>query len=151
MNERILTLDSNIFIAALKCDEKYSNDCANLLGKAVGSLILVEPSIIYQEICGVLARKVGIEASRKAEIFLDTILYDDLIINCDKRFCKEAYTLCYEYEIFPIDALYLKTALDFNSILISLDEENFIRKIKIKNPSIKAYHVSEFKIDILGS
>jgi predicted nucleic acid-binding protein len=149
MNKRILTLDSNIFIAALKRDEKYSNDCANLLRKAVGSLILVEPSIIYQEVCGVLARKVGIEASRKAEIFLDTILHDDLIINCDKRFCKEAYTLCYEYGIFPIDALYLKTALDFNSILISLDEENFIRKIKIKNPSIKAYHVSEFKIDIL--
>jgi predicted nucleic acid-binding protein len=149
MNKRILTLDSNIFIAALKRDEKYSNDCANLLRKAVGSLILVEPSIIYQEVCGVLARKIGIEASRKAEIFLDTILHDDLIINCDKRFCKEAYTLCYEYGIFPIDALYLKTALDFNSILISLDEENFIRKIKIKNPSIKAYHVSEFKINIL--
>jgi len=46
MNERILTLDSNIFIAALKRDEKYGNDCANLLGKAVGSLILVEPSIM---------------------------------------------------------------------------------------------------------
>jgi len=96
MNERILTPDSNIFIAALKRDEKYSNNCVNLLGKAVGSLIIVEPSIIYQEICRVLARNVGIEASRKAEIFLDTILYDDLIINCDKRFCKEAYTLCYE-------------------------------------------------------
>jgi predicted nucleic acid-binding protein len=148
MNERILTLDSNIFIAALKRDEKYSNDCANLLRKAVEYFILVEPSIVYQEVCGVLARKIGIEASRKAGIFLDTILYDDLIINCDKRFCKEAYTLCYEYKIYPIDALYLKTALDFNSILISLDEENFIRKIKIKNPSIKAYHVSEFKIDI---
>jgi len=118
MNERILTLDSNIFIAALKRDEKYSNDCANLLRKAVEYFILVEPSIIYQEVCGVLARKVGIEASRKAEIFLDTILHDDLIINCDKRFCKEAYTLCYEYGIYPIDALYLKTALDFNSILI---------------------------------
>jgi len=148
MNKRILTFDSNIFIAALKQDEKYSNDCANLLRKAVEYFILVEPSIVYQEVCGVLARKVGIEASRKAERFLDTILYDELIINCDKRFCMEAYTLCYEYGIYPIDALYLKTALDFNSILISLDEE-IIRKIKIKNPSIKAYHVSEFKIDIL--
>jgi len=34
------------FIAALKRDEKYSNNCVNLLGKAVGSLILVEPSIM---------------------------------------------------------------------------------------------------------
>ena len=66
-----------------------------------------------------------------------------------KGFVKKHILYDYEYEIFPIDALYLKTALDFNSILISLDEDNFIRKIKIKNPSIKASHVSEFKIGIL--
>ncbi|RLG43401.1 MAG: hypothetical protein DRN81_06575 [Thermoproteota archaeon] len=57
---RLLTLDSNVFIAALKEDESYN----------------------------------------------------------DKAFCTSAYPLCAEYDIYAIDAIYLKVALDNHAALV---------------------------------
>jgi len=71
MRPRILTLDANVFIAALKADEKYSDDCVNILRKLPGKFVLAEPSIIYQEVCGTLAKRVSIDVARRAEKFLD--------------------------------------------------------------------------------
>ena len=145
MEIQTLTLDANIFIAALKTDEKYSEKCAEILRIIPDRFILSEPSIIYQEVCGTLARRVGIEAARRAEKLLDTLLYPELVIECDRKMCKEAYELCHEYEIYAVDALYLKTAIETKSSLISLDKEHFIDKIKQRKPPVKAYHISEFK------
>lgn len=144
MEIQTLTLDANIFIAALRKDEKYSEKCAEVLRMIPEGFILAEPSILYQEVCGTLARRVGLEAAKRAEKLLDIILHQELIIECDRKLCKEAYTLCHEYNIYPIDALYLKTAIDTKSTLISLDKENFIDKLKHRKPPIQAYHVSEF-------
>jgi len=36
---------------------------------------LAEPSIIYQEVCGTLARKVGIEIAEQARKQLDQIIH----------------------------------------------------------------------------
>jgi len=91
-----------------------------------------------------LARKVGIDVARKAERFLDSILHPKLIFNCDLNFCKAAYALCHEYNVHSVDALYLKVALDVGAILVSLDERDFIGRIKRRNPPIETYHVSEF-------
>lgn len=63
---RMLTLDSNVLIAALKEDEKFSEKCVEIIGKVPDWFILVESSILYQEVCGTLARKVGIEAADQA-------------------------------------------------------------------------------------
>ncbi len=46
--------------------------------------------------------------------------------------------------IYSIAAPYLKVALDLRAILVSLDERDFIDRVKRKNPPIEAYHVSEF-------
>jgi predicted nucleic acid-binding protein len=48
IDRKILTLDSNIFIAALKRDETYSNKCVDLILMISDSFILAEPSIVYQ-------------------------------------------------------------------------------------------------------
>ncbi len=141
---KILTLDANIFIAALKADEEYSDECVDILQKIPEKFILAEPSIIYQEVCGTLARRVNIDVAEKAERLLDSILHPKLILECDINLCKAAYPLCQEYGIYSIDALYLKTALDMNSILVSLDERDFINKVKGKKPPIEVYHPSEF-------
>ena len=55
-----------------------------------------------------------------------------------------AYSLCYKYNVYSIDALYLKVALDLGAILVSLDERDFIDRVKRRNPPIEVYHVSEF-------
>lgn len=142
--KRLLTLDANVFVAALKKDESHSDKCVNLLNRIPTEFLLCEPSIIYQEVCGTIAKKIDIETAKHAEKSLSKLIHPLLLITCDKTFCLSAYKLCHEYNIYPIDALYLKTALDFSSILISLDGEDFIDKIKSKKPRIEVYHVEEF-------
>lgn len=141
---RILTLDANIFIAALKADEEYSEECINILQKIPGNFILAEPSIIYQEVCGTLARRINMDVAKRAESLLDSLLHPRLIMECDINLCKAAYTLCKEYGVYSIDALYLKTAIDMNAILVSLDDKDFISRVKEKKPPIEIYHPSEF-------
>lgn len=140
----ILTLDSNVLIAALKNDEKFSEKCVEIISKIPDKFILVEPSIIYQEVCGSLARRIGIEIADQAKNFLDQIIHPKLLIDCNKNLCISAYSLCAQYNIYAIDAIYLKVALDNHAILISLDKEDFIDKVKNRSPPIKVYHITEF-------
>jgi len=143
-NSRILTLDSNVFIAAMKRDELHSEECLRILSKVPDAYILSEPTIIYQEVCGTLAKRIGTDAATEARKQLDLIIHPRLLTNCTRDFCISAYPLCSEYDIYSIDAIYLKVALDNNAVLVSLDKEDFIDKIRPKRPNIEAYYVSEF-------
>lgn len=67
-----------------------------------------------------------------------------LVFRCDSELCKRAYSLCHEYRVYPMDTLYLRVALDSDAVLVSLDREDFINRVRAANPSIRAYHVSEF-------
>ena len=140
----LLTLDANVFVAALKADEEYSDDCAEILRKLPRGFALAEPSIVYQEVCGTLARRVGVDVARRAEEFLDAVLVPDLVFDCDVDFCRSAYELCSEYRIYSVDALYLKTALSVGAVLVSLDFDDFVERIREAKPPIEVYHVSEF-------
>jgi predicted nucleic acid-binding protein len=141
---RTLTLDSNVLVAALKVDEPYSKPCSKILAKVPNPFILSEPSIIYQEVCGTLARRVGAEVADDARKQLDLFIHPSLLGGCDRAFCLSAYPLCSEYGIYAIDAMYLKVALENRAVLVSLDKEQFIDKVNSKKPAIEAYHVSQF-------
>lgn len=143
-NRRLLTLDSNVFIAALKEDEPYSRECVEILNMIPHSIILAEPSVVYQEVCGTLARRVGANVAEEAKRCLDAMIHPRLLITCDKAFCISAYPLCSEYGIYAIDALYLKTAITCKAALVSLDKEDFIDRARGKNLPIEVYHVSDF-------
>jgi predicted nucleic acid-binding protein len=131
-------------IAALKDDELYSHNCAEILSKVPDPFLLSEPSIVYQEVCGTLARRAGADVADDAKRQLDLMIHSSLLANCNRTFCVSAYPLCYEYDIYAVDAMYLKTALDNRAILVSLDKEDFINRVNSKTPNIEAYHVSEF-------
>jgi predicted nucleic acid-binding protein len=137
-------LDSNVLIAALKKDESYSEKCSEILSKVPDAFILSEPSIVYQEVCGTLARRVGADVAEDAKKQLDLIIHPRLLVSCNRAFCVSAYPLCSEYNIYAIDAMYLKVALDTRAVLVSLDKEDFTDKVNSKKPNIEAYHVSEF-------
>jgi len=142
--KRVLTLDSNVFIAALKADENTREKCARILAKVPRKFTLAEPSIVYQEVCGTLARKISIKVANKAKRQLDFMIDPILIESCDKRFCLSAFALCSEYGIYAIDALYLQAAIANHAILVSLDKEDFIDKLKNNKLPIEVYTVSEF-------
>jgi predicted nucleic acid-binding protein len=143
-HNRVLTLDSNVLVAALKEDEPYSARCSEILSKVPDPFILSEPSVIYQEVCGTLARRVGAEVADDAKKQLDRLIHPTLLADCDRAFCVSAYPLCSDYGIYAIDAMYLKTALDNRAVMVSLDKEDFIDKVKSKVSEIEAYHVAQF-------
>jgi predicted nucleic acid-binding protein len=141
---RLLTLDANVLIAALKADEPHSEKCAQILSKVPNQFQLAEPSIIYQEVCGTLARKTSLDIANDAKKQMDLMINPKLLTNCDKNLCISAFCLCSEYNIYTIDALYLQVALKNQAILVSLDKEDFTDRIKKKKLSIEVYSVSEF-------
>ena len=143
-SSRMLTLDSNVLIAALKEDEPYSKRCYKILSAVPDDFVLSEPSIVYQEVCGTLARRVGANIADQGRKRLDLMVHPRLLNNCNKAFCLSAYPLCSTYGVDAIDAMYLKVALHRLAVLVSLDKEDFIDKVNSKSPNIEAYHVSDF-------
>jgi predicted nucleic acid-binding protein len=142
--KRVLTLDSNVFIAALKTDENTREKCARILSKVSKEFALTEPSIVYQEVCGTLARKMSYKVANKAKEQLDFMVDPMLMESCDRKLCLSAFALCSKYNIYAIDALYLQVAIANRAILVSLDKEDFIDKVKNNKPPIEVYTVSEF-------
>jgi len=141
---RLLTLDANVLIAAARQNERTSEKCAEILSKIPELFVLTEPSIIYQEVCGTLARKTGLEEANVARKYLDLIIQPKMLNVCDRNLCVSAFNLCSEYKIYAIDAVYLQVALANSAVLVSLDEEDFIDKLKDKDLPIEAYSVSDF-------
>lgn len=84
--KRLLTLDANVFVAALKRDEPHSDERVNILNKVPTKFLLCEPSIVYQEVCGTVARKIDLEAAKHAEQSLSKLIHPLLLITCDKLF-----------------------------------------------------------------
>lgn len=143
-HSRNLTLDSNVMIAALKRDEPQSDCCANLLRKVPEEFLLSEPSIIYEEVCGTLCRRIGRTAADEARKQLDRMISPDRLAQCDKSFCISAYPLCSEYDLYAVDALYLRTALKSSAVLVSLDKRDFIDRVNLRRLPIEAFHPAQF-------
>jgi predicted nucleic acid-binding protein len=141
---RLLTLDANVLVAALKQNEPNSEKCSEILSKVPAVFALTEPSIIYQEVCGTLARKVGLDEANMANEYLDLMIPPKMLTVCDRNLCMSAFSLCSRYKVYAIDALYLQVALINGAILVSLDEKDFIDKLKDGGLPIEAYSVSDF-------
>jgi predicted nucleic acid-binding protein len=139
-----LTLDANVLIAALKTDDPNNEKCTQILNQVPTSFVLAEPSIIYQEVCGTLARKTSLDIANLAKQQMDLMIHSKHLFSCDKNLCTQAFSLCSQYKIYATDALYLQVALNSNAILVSLDEEDFVDRIKKKNPPIEVYSVTQF-------
>jgi len=142
--KRVLTLDSNVFVGAAKGDEPYRKKCSEILKLVPDSFVLSEPSIVYQEVCGTVARRVGASEATEFGEKLDRFVPQELLFVCDRNFCLSSYSLCSEYGIYSVDALYLGTAIGSGAILVSLDDEDFIGRLRKNRHNIEAYHVSDF-------
>jgi predicted nucleic acid-binding protein len=143
-SKKILTLDSNVFVGAAKADEKYRKNCIDMLRLVPDKFVLSEPSIVYQEVCGTIARRVGTSEAKEFGEKLDKFVPLELLFVCDRTFCLTSYSLCSEYGICAIDSLYLSAAIGSGAIIVSLDSEDFVDKIRENHHNIEAYHVSDF-------
>ncbi|MEM2103434.1 MAG: PIN domain-containing protein [Candidatus Bathyarchaeia archaeon] len=139
---RPLTLDSNIFISKIKGDETYSNECGALIDRVGVDFFLVEPALVLTEVGNAVGRNISLKA---AEEEIDTLArMVSILVPCDKAFCIKAGLTGAEYNVYSADSLYLQAAVSFRSVLVSLDEEEFINKIKAKKPPVEIYHIEDF-------
>ena len=95
-------------MVALKEDEPYSEKCSENVGETARRLHPLGAKHSLSKVCGTLARKVGINIAAEAKRCLDRMIHPRLLMDCNKAFCASAYPLCREYDIYSIDAIYLK-------------------------------------------
>jgi len=139
---RPLTLDSNVFVSKIKGDERYSDECGALIARVGVDFFLVEPALVLTEVGNAVGRNVNVKAAKDAvEKLLRMISF---LLPCDREFCVKAGLTGAEYDVYSADSLYLQAAIDSGSVLVSLDEEEFIVKVKAKKPPVEVYHVKDF-------
>lgn len=138
---KLLTLGSNIFISETKGDEEYSDRCGEIIGKVGQKFLLAEPTTLLAEIGNAIARNVSIEVAEDRIEEVECMV--SFFALCDKEFCKKAGITGAKYNIYSADSLYLQTALDNSSVLVSLDD-GIVLTVKDKGLPIEIYHPKEF-------
>lgn len=137
-----ICIDSNVFIASTKGDEQHSSDCKRVIqALANGKFYLVEPTIFLSEVILNLAKYLGVETAKRLEH--DLMQMVTAWETCDEHFCTSAAYTGALYRTYAADALYLETALKHGAILVSLDDADFLSRIKGR-VSIETYHPKDF-------
>jgi predicted nucleic acid-binding protein len=139
---KMLTLDSNIFISETKGNEEYSDVCSDIISRVGSDFLLAEPTVLLTEIGNAIGRNVGMKFGANRVIEVENMV--SWFTVCDKDFCKKAGITGAQYGVYSTDSLYLQTALDSYSALVSLDEDDFVLKLKDKNLPIEIYHARDF-------
>lgn len=137
----LLTIDSNVVISAYKRNEEFSEDCLTLLKQVPENFKLIEPAIALTEIGRALGRQFGHDKSKRIVTDLCNMA---LIVDCDAQFCMNAGAKALDYGIYSADALYVETAIQYGTKLVSLDEEDFLSKLRRKN--FDAQHIKELRL-----
>lgn len=134
-----VTLDSSIFIAALRKEELEHDSCFNILEKVKnGVYVAIEPYTVLIEVVAAIKRRTGSsELATNVKRFmesLDTVYFLELVRSrADK--CAE---ICEKLSVKGMDSIVIQTAMENGAILVTLDKEmdGRARKIvKVAKPS----------------
>lgn len=140
-----LTIDSNVFISAIKGNEEYSEKCRKIISGIGIDFLLYQPTISITEIYNSVGKVKGKEA---AEVALKN--YKRMVFYFESYFleidCERVGRTALDYEVYSSDAFFLQTSIDYKTTLISLDEKDFVEKIKKKDKDFNVFHVRGFMI-----
>lgn len=126
-----LTIDSSIFVAALrKAEEKYES-CKNLLQKvASGDYKAVEPYTVLVEVVAAVRRRTGsmelAERAREDLLAIEGITFEEVV----KYRAEEACQIAAQTGIRGMDAVVVQITKENNCTLVTLDSE---MALKAKN------------------
>ena len=147
INTRV-TLDSNVFISAIKENEEFSKDCREILNQVGISFILYQPTLCITELYNAIGKTKGETSAKKAlKEFYKMVYHFEDYGSCTQ--CERVGKTALKYRVYSADAFYLQTSLDFKTNLISLDEKDFIDRIRTKNCNYNIYHAKDALSDIL--
>ncbi|MFU8767554.1 MAG: type II toxin-antitoxin system VapC family toxin [Candidatus Methanoperedens sp.] len=124
-----ICIDANVFIASTKGDEQYSSDCKRVIQAVVdGEFYLIEPTICLTEIVRNITKYLGMEAGKTQENNLMQMV--SIWEICDDHFCACAGYTGALYGTYALDSIYLETALKHHAVLVTLDDKDFLQRIK---------------------
>ena len=137
-----ICIDANVFIASTKGNETYSSDCRRVI-EAVGNgeFYLIEPTICLTEVIRNITKYLGMKAGKTQENNLRRMVYIWEI--CDDQFCTSAGYTGALYGTYSLDSIYLETALKHNAVFVTLDDLDFLSRIK-ERVGIEVYHPKDF-------
>lgn len=147
-NNRV-TLDSNVLISAVKENEKYSRDCKHLLNLVGTSFLLYQPTVTITELYNGIGRTKGEMAAKKSLKDFYNMVYH-LEDYGSRSQCERVAKTALKYRVYSADAIYLQTSIDFKTVLISLDKEDFIDMVKAKDAKYDVWHVRD-AVKAIGS
>ncbi len=143
-----VTLDSNVLISAVKENEEYSKDCREILNFVGKSFIMYQPTLCIIELYNAIGKTKGEPQAKKAlKDFYKMVYHLEDYGSIDQ--CERVGKTAVKYRIYSADAFYLQTSLDFKTMLISLDEKDFIDRIKTKDVDCNVYHAKDALSEIL--
>ena len=137
-----ICIDANVFIASTKGDETYSSDCKRVIqAVADGKFYLIEPAICLTEVIRNISRYLGMETGKTLENNLRRMV--SIWELCDVHFCTNAGYTGALYGTYALDSIYFETALKHQAVLVTLDDKDFLQRIKGR-VGIKVCHPKEF-------
>jgi len=137
-----VTLDSNVFISAIKENEEFSKDCSEILSQVGTLFILYQPTLCITELYNAIGKTKGEPTAKKALKEFYNMVYHLEDYGSSAQ-CERVGKTALNYRIYSADAFYLQTSLDFKTMLISLDAKDFIDRIKAKDADCNVYHAKE--------
>ncbi len=119
-----VTLDSSVFIAALRKEEQEHDSCLNILEKVKnGIYVAIEPYTVLIEVVAAIKRRTGSsELAMNVKRFmesLDTIYFLELVRSRTDK-CAE---ICEKLSVKGMDSIVIQTAMENGAILVTLDKE----------------------------
>jgi hypothetical protein len=112
------------------------------------SFILYQPTVCITELYNGIGRTKGEPAAKKAMKDFYKMVYH-LEDYGSRAQCERVGKTAIKYRVYSADAFYLQTSLDFKTILISLDEEDFIVRIKAEDAAYTVYHARDAVSELL--
>ena len=147
--DKRVTLDSNVLISAVKENEEFSKDCREILNQVGTSFILYQPTLCITELYNAIGKIKGEPPAKKALKEFYKMVYH-LEDYGSSALCERVGKTALKYRVYSADAFYLQTSLDFKTMLISLDEKDFIERIRTRGDNYKVYHAKDALSDILN-
>src|SRR3989304_7471762 len=126
---RPIYIDANVFIASTKGNETYSSDCKRVIQAIAGDqFYLIEPMICLTEVIRNITKYLGMEAGKTQENNLRRMV--SIWEICDDHFCTSAGYTGALYGTYSLDSIYLEAALRHNAVFVTLDDLDFLSRIK---------------------
>ena len=120
----LLTIDSSLFVAALREQEPFHRECMLLLAAVrEGRHMTVQPLTVLVEVVSAIRRRTGSEELAR-RVQRDLLALMPLrFVELDARRAEEAMEVASTVGVRGMDAVVMQVAKEFGSTLVTLDED----------------------------